>query len=68
MIHYLDDFFMVHKLAYVCSNIMTSFKQVCDEIGMPISSDKAVGPMQVIQFLGLTIDTILMVIKVPGDK
>ena len=35
---------------------------------MPISPDKAVGPVQVIQFLALTIDTILMVIKVPEDK
>ena len=26
------------------------------------------GPVQVIQFLGLTIDTVLMVIKVPEDK
>ena len=59
---------MVHKLAYVCSNIMVSFKQVCDEIGMPISPDKVVWPVQVIQFLGLTIDTILMVVKVLEDK
>ena len=68
MIPNLDDFYMVHKLVYVCSNIMVSFKQVCDEIRMFISSDKAVGPVQVIHFLGLTINTILMVIKVPEDK
>ena len=47
----------------MCSNIMISFKQVCDEIGMPISPEKAVRPVQVIQFLGLTIDTILMVVQ-----
>ena len=35
---------------------------------MPVSPEKAVGPVQVIQFLGFTIDTILMVIKVPEDK
>ena len=63
MIHYLDDFFIVYKLFYVCGNIMSSFKQVCEEIGMPVSPEKAVGPVQVIQFLGLTIDTILMVVK-----
>ena len=68
MIHYLDDFFMVHKLAYVCSSIMASFKEVCKEIGMPVSPAKAVGPVQVIQFLGLTIDVVWMVIKVPEDK
>ena len=35
---------------------------------MPVSPEKAVGPVQVIQFLGLTIDTVLIVIKVLGDK
>ena len=68
MIHYLDNFFTVHKLAYICSNIMGSFKQVCQEIGMPVSPKKAVDPVQIIQFLGLTIDTVLMVIKVLDDK
>ena len=68
LVHYLDDFFMVHRLSYVCGRIMSSFKEVCNEIGMPISPEKAVGPVQVIQFLGLTIDTIGMVIKVPEDK
>ena len=68
MIHCLDDFFMVHKLAYVCSSIMASFKEVCKEIGMPVSAEKSVGSVQVIQFLGLTIDTVWMVIKVPEDK
>ena len=68
LIHYLDDFFTVHKLYYVCQNIMVTFHQVCDEIGMPVSPEKAVGPVKVIQFLGLMIDTILMVIQVPEDK
>ena len=68
MILYLDDFFMVHKLAYVYSSIMASFKEVCEEISMPVLPEKAVGPVQVIQFLGLTIDTVLMVIKIPEDK
>ena len=68
LVHYLDDFFMVHHLPYVCGRIMLSFKEVCNKIGMPISPEKAVGPVQVIQFLGLTIDTIGMVIKVPEDK
>ena len=47
---------------------MSNFKQVCNEIGMPVSPEKAVRPVQVIQFLSLTIDTILMVIKVLEDK
>ena len=67
-VHYLDDFFPLHKLSHACSYIMGIFKQVCNEIGMPISLDKLVGPVQVIEFLGLTIDSVLMVVRVPGNK
>ena len=37
LVHYLDDFVMVHRLPYVCGRIMYSFKEVCKDIGMPIS-------------------------------
>ena len=47
---------------------MNTFKQVCHKIGMPFSPDKSVGPVQVIEFLGLTIDSVLMVVWVPQDK
>ena len=68
MIHYLDKLFKIHKLFYMCGNIISSFKQVCNEIGMLLLPEKAVDPVQVIQFLGLTINTILLVVKVPEDK
>ena len=35
---------------------------------MPVSREKAVGPVQVIQFLGLTIVMVWMVVKVSEDK
>ena len=47
---------------------MNSFIQVCKKIDMLVSPEKSVGPVQIIQFLGLTIDTTLMVIRVPEDK
>ena len=67
-VHYLDDFFMVHKLNHTCGYIMGTFKQVCHEIGMPISLDKSIRPVQVIEFMGLTIDSVLMVVRVPDNK
>ena len=66
--HYLDNFFTVHKLNHTCGYIMATFKQVYYEIGMPILLDKSVGPVQVIEFLGLTINSVLMVVRVPDDK
>ena len=67
-VHYLDDFFMVHRLNMVCSNIMSVFKLVCNQIGMPVFPDKSEGPMQITEFLGLTTDTIQMVIRILKDK
>ena len=67
-VHYLDNFLTVHKLNQTCGYIMGTFKQVCHEIGMPISPEKLVGPVQVIEFLGLTIDSVLMVVRVTDDK
>ena len=59
---------MVHRLNMVCNNIMSVFKLVCTQIGMPVSPDKSEGPTQIIEFLGLTIDTIKMVVRIPKDK
>ena len=67
-IHYLDDFFTVHKYATVCKQIMSIFKQVCSKINMPIALEKSQGPATIIEFLGLTLDTSLMVIRVQPDK
>ena len=66
--HYLDDFFTVHRVSMVCSNIMLVFKLVCDQIGMLVSPDKLEGPTQIIEFLGLTIDIRQMVVQIPKDK
>ena len=59
---------MMHTFQAVCSSIMDMFKAVCDQIWMPISQDKLVGPVQIIEFLGLTLDLILMVVCVPEYK
>ena len=67
-VHYLDNFFNVYKLNHTCSYIVGTFKQVSHEIGMPISPEKLVGPVQVIEFMGLTIDLVLMVVREPDDK
>ena len=65
-IHYLDEFFTIHRHAAVCRQSMNTLEQVCHEIQMPIAPEKSEGP--VVEFLGLTIDTNSMVIRIPNDK
>ena len=67
-IHYLDDYLWVHKHFIVCLRAGQAVKQVAQEIGPPLAEDKFFGPVQVLEFLGLTIDSIHMVLAIPSDK
>jgi hypothetical protein len=47
---------------------MDTFSSVCFELGVPIADEKSNGPVTNLVFLGLEIDTIEMVIKIPHEK
>lgn len=67
--HYLDDFLLAGKSGTNdCKFLMTVFRQVCSELGVPLSEEKTVGPAHILVFLGLEIDTIQMVLRIPQDK
>ena len=66
--HYLDDFFMAHILQQVCDLIIQTIHDTCTEVGVTMALDKRVFATQIIEYLGLLIDTILMIIRIPQDK
>jgi len=67
--HYLDDFlFGGKKDTHECEKLMLKFESICSDIGVPIANEKTEGPSTVIEYLGLTIDTINMLIKIPDKK
>ena len=47
---------------------MSTFKNLCAEIGVPLAEDKTVGPTTCLTFLGLEIDTVQMLVKIPASK
>ena len=47
---------------------MLQFEENCSEIGVPIANEKTEGPSTIIEYLGLTIDTVNMLIKIPEKK
>ena len=67
-IHYLDDYLLVHKHFIMCLRAGQAVKQVTQEVGLPLVEDKFFGPAQVLDFLGLTIDSIRMAVAIPHDK
>ena len=66
--HYLDDFLIINPTETGCSSDLSNFTSLCEYIGVPLAPNKTVGPSQVIDFLGLQIDTVSEQVLLPKDK
>lgn len=65
----MDDFiFAGARATNDCLFLMAAFQEICKELGVPIADQKTVWPTPVLEFLGLEIDTINMVVRIPLDK
>ncbi|VDI43964.1 Hypothetical predicted protein [Mytilus galloprovincialis] len=61
--HYLDDFiFAGHESNNNCELLMDTFMKVCKDLCVPLADNKTVGPTTTLTFLGLEIDTLLMLV------
>ena len=69
LIHYLDDFLTIGQAdSAACQNHLTTIKEVCHNLGIPLALEKLEGPSQCLTFLGITLDTQLMEARLPSDK
>jgi hypothetical protein len=67
--HYLDDFiFAGSEFNNNCKILMDTFMNISSKLGVPIAENKTVWTTTFLTFLGLDIDTLLMVVKIPADK
>jgi hypothetical protein len=67
--HYLDDFFFAGKAnSNDCQSLMTAFVNICNKLRVPIADEKTEGPTCVMEYLGLTIDTREMTVKISDKK
>ena len=66
--HYLDDFLTGDKNKEKAEQTKEKALQLFEHFGVPYAEEKLVGPVTCIMFLGLEIDTIEMVIRLPIDK
>ena len=51
-----------------CQHYLSTFLRVCNELGVPVASEKVDGPANIITFLGLELDSTLQQIRLPSDK
>ena len=67
--HYLDDFLLGGRPEKEdCTILMTTFIDVCSDLGVPIAHENTVGPTKHLTYLGLDIDTVEMCIRIPAEK
>ena len=64
----LDDFLFVDSNHNSCRHSLFTFIALCDYIGVPIAHNKTVGPDTNIIFLGIFLDSVNMIAKLPQEK
>lgn len=69
VLHYLDDYLVVgHPDSDECARFLSTLISLCARLGLPIASEKLVGPICVLAFLGIEIDTLNMQLRLPHAK
>ena len=66
--HFLDDFPLLHRECNSSLWFMNEFYRLMDEIDMPVTVCKTLGPTLVLKFLGLTLNFLLQLITIPEKK
>ena len=67
-INYLDDFFVAALIKAICDGQLKTFIHICQLINFPVAMDKTFWGSTEIVFLGLLIDTLNQLIRIPVDK
>ena len=68
LVYYLDDFFLAARSSSECQEAMKLMISLADRLGVALHPDKREGPSRVIQFLGIEIDSVNMVVRLPSNK
>lgn len=64
----LDDFLFISNSSDHCQYMLDCFRQLCNDIGVPIAEHKTEGPSQQLSFLGVDLNTIHMTAQLPHEK
>lgn len=68
-LHYLDDYFFCSAAqSSSCSDMLELAIPLCDYLGFPVAPDKVAGPCTCLTFLGIEIDSVEQVLRLPGQK
>ena len=69
LFHYLDDFLIVAPPASKqCEEDLQKLLVIFDRLHIPVAASKLEGPTECLTFLGIEIDTQVMVLRLPASK
>ena len=69
VLHYLDDFFFCGPAhSSICEHFLKVAIALCEQLGLPVAMEKVFGPSTTLIFLGIEIDSIQQVKRLPHDK
>ena len=66
--HYVDDFVFFAENESLCQQHLECFLDICNSIGVPIAQEKTTKPATRVTFLGIELDTVARVAKLPFEK
>ena len=68
VLHILDDFLFIAATQERCARDLLNFLGLCQYLGVPIATEKTMGPYTTLQFAGITLDSLTMEARLPVDK
>ena len=69
LMHYLDDFLTAGPArSNQCANNLQTALAVCRSLGLPLHPGKCVGPLTCLTVLGIELDSVQQVARLPADK
>ena len=69
VLHYLDDFlFAGPPDSHMCGDILQGAEALCECLGVQVKPEKRTSPTTCITFLGIELDTVAQIARVPQDK
>ena len=68
VLHILDDFLFIAKSKDQCGHDLKNFVMMCHYLGVPLAPEKTVGPATVLQFAGITLDSVRQEARLPEEK
>lgn len=68
VIHILDDFFIAEPSRVQCLSSFTTLLRLFMSVQAPVVASKTLGPSQVLEFMGIELDSTLMEARLPEDK